>query len=73
MNEEARKAAAAYARAWRKKNPEKVKATRERYWQKKAAQYSEPVEEEKHLLTFVIAFTFKSTRKCGISSGKLCQ
>lgn len=46
MNEEARKAAAAYARAWRKKNPEKVKATRERYWQKKAAQYSEPVEEK---------------------------
>lgn len=47
MNEEARKAAARYARSWRRKNPEKVKATRERYWQKKAAQYNESAEEEK--------------------------
>lgn len=48
MTPEAKKAAARYAQDWRRKNPEKVKATRERYWQKKAAQYSEPVEEEKH-------------------------
>ena len=48
MTPEAKKAAARYARNWRRKNPEKVKATRERYWQKKAAQYSESVEEEKH-------------------------
>ena len=27
---------AAYAREWRKNNPEKVKATKERYWRRKA-------------------------------------
>jgi len=28
----------AYAKAWRAKNPEKVRAINERYWEKKAAQ-----------------------------------
>ena len=45
MNEEARKAAARYAREWRRKNPEKVQAIREKYWRRKAAQYSESVNE----------------------------
>lgn len=40
MNEEARKAAAAYAKEWRKKNPEKVKAIREKYWQRVAERRS---------------------------------
>ena len=44
MTPEAKKAAARYAAEWRRKNPEKVKATRERYWAKKAAQYSESAE-----------------------------
>lgn len=47
MTPEAKKAAARYAAEWRMRNPEKVKATRERYWQKKAAQYSESAGEEK--------------------------
>lgn len=47
MNEEARKAAARYAREWRLKNPERVKMIRERYWQRKAAQSNEKAEEEK--------------------------
>lgn len=47
MTPEAKKAAAAYAAEWRKRNPEKMKAIREKYWQKKAAQYSESAGEEK--------------------------
>ena len=35
-SERARAAKAAYDRAWRKRNPDKVKAYRERYWEKKA-------------------------------------
>lgn len=37
MSAEARAARNAYMRAWHKKNPEKSKAIRERYWLKKAA------------------------------------
>ena len=47
MTPEAKRAAAKYAAEWRKMNPEKVKAIREKYWQKKAAQYSESAGEEK--------------------------
>jgi len=36
MSEEAKRAAAAYAREWRRKNPEKCRQTKERYWEKKA-------------------------------------
>ena len=36
MSKEARAAAAAYAREWRRKNPDKCRETRARYWEKKA-------------------------------------
>ena len=35
--EAAKEAERAYHREWRKNNPEKVKANRKRYWEKKAA------------------------------------
>lgn len=41
MNEEAKKARNAYKREWAKKNPDKVKATQERYWTKKAAEMTD--------------------------------
>jgi len=41
MTDEARAAQAAYKRAWRKKNKDKVKAQNQRYWEKKAAQMKE--------------------------------
>lgn len=37
----ARAARNAYAREWRKKNPDKVKAANVRYWEKKAAKQRE--------------------------------
>lgn len=36
MTEEARQAFNAYKRAWRKKNPDKVRAANARYWEKVA-------------------------------------
>lgn len=36
MTDEARKARNAYMREWRRKNKDKVKAARERHWEKKA-------------------------------------
>ena len=36
LSDEARKARNAYARKWRKDNPDKVKKHNERYWEKKA-------------------------------------
>lgn len=36
LEEKAREAQRAYHREWRKNNPEKVKANRQRYWEKKA-------------------------------------
>lgn len=36
MTEEARKAAAAYMREWRKKNPDKQEEYRAAYWKRKA-------------------------------------
>lgn len=36
MNEKARSAKNAYHRAWAKRNPEKVKAQQERYWERQA-------------------------------------
>ena len=38
MTDEMREAKRAYEREWARKNPEKVKARRERFWAKKAAQ-----------------------------------
>ena len=41
QNDEARAARNAYAREWRKKNPDKVKAAASRYWAKRAAEQKE--------------------------------
>lgn len=38
MNEQARQERNAYAREWRKRNKEKVKATQYKYWERKATQ-----------------------------------
>lgn len=38
MNEQAAEARRAYKREWARKNPDKVKAQQERYWERKAAQ-----------------------------------
>lgn len=38
MNEQARAARRAYKREWAKKNPDKIRAQQERYWNKKAAE-----------------------------------
>lgn len=38
MQELKREARREYAREWRKRNPERVKATQERYWLRKAAE-----------------------------------
>ena len=38
MTEEAAASRRAYKRAWARKNPDKVKAQQERYWQKRAAE-----------------------------------
>ena len=40
MDERAKEARRAYAREYRRKNPEKVAATQNRYWLKKAAERS---------------------------------
>ncbi len=37
QSESAKKAQAAYLRAWRKKNADKMREYRRRYWEKKAA------------------------------------
>lgn len=37
LSKQAKEAERAYHREWRKNNPEKVKANRKRYWEKKAA------------------------------------
>lgn len=45
MTEQARAARRAYKRAWARKNPDKIKAQQERYWQRQAARQ----QEEKQL------------------------
>ena len=37
MTEEAKQAKREYEKRWRERNPEKIKAIRRRYWEKKAA------------------------------------
>lgn len=41
LSDEAKKARSEYAREWRRKNPDRVRANNQRYWQKKAAQRKE--------------------------------
>lgn len=43
--EKARQARNAYARAWRKKNPEKAKANNMRYWARRAEREAEKEQE----------------------------
>lgn len=45
MDEAARNARNAYYRAWRAKNPEKVRESNERYWLKKAAEMGDANKE----------------------------
>ena len=51
MTEAAKQARRAYARAWAKKNPDKVREIQARYWEKKAREEKtgteEPVIKEK--------------------------
>lgn len=46
MDEKARAARNAYKRKWAKENPDKVKATQERYWRKKAAELQTTEQKE---------------------------
>lgn len=46
MTKEALEARRAYKREWNRRNPEKIKAAQERYWQKKAAQAAEQDEHK---------------------------
>ncbi len=41
----------AYMREWRKKNPDKVREMKERYWAKKGQQLRESEEEERETAT----------------------
>lgn len=45
MSERARNARNAYMREWRRKNKDKVKAVRERHWEKKAREANEQDEQ----------------------------
>ena len=46
MTEQAKKARNAYQRKWRKENPEKFQAQRERYWERKAARMQAEAEQQ---------------------------
>lgn len=46
MTEEARAAKRLYEKEWRKRNPDKVRARNARYWERKAAQKAEDIENE---------------------------
>lgn len=46
MSEEAKELKRAYEREWRKKNPEKCRAIKTRYWEKKLAKMKEENESE---------------------------
>lgn len=50
MDEEKKKAAAearnAYAREWRAKNPDKVRANNKRYWERKAEREAAKADKE---------------------------
>lgn len=49
MTPEAKKVAAAYARQWRRRNPERAKMIKERYWERKAKQCNEKAEAGKSI------------------------
>ena len=42
MNEKAAQARREYQREWARRNPEKIKAAQNRYWEKRAEQQNEP-------------------------------
>ena len=46
LTDAAKKAQREYMREWRKKNPEKVRRIKERYWEKKGKQMQEKEEGE---------------------------
>ena len=46
LEKEAKRLEAQYHREWRKKNPDKVKATNKRYWLKKAQKLKEETNKE---------------------------
>ena len=46
LSKEANDARNAYAREWRKKNPEKVRQAQEKYWKKKAKEMQEQAEKD---------------------------
>ena len=46
MANEAREAENAYLREWRKNNPDKVKAIKKRYWERKAKGKQEAEQKE---------------------------
>lgn len=46
MNKDAREARNKYSREWRKKNPDKVKSYREKYWTRKAAKQKKKPQGE---------------------------
>ena len=47
MTEDAKEARRAYKREWNRRNRDKVKATQERYWERRAAKLKE--EEAQHV------------------------
>lgn len=47
MNEQAVAARRAYKREWAKRNPDKIRAQQERFWNKKAAEYAAAALAEK--------------------------
>lgn len=49
MTPEAKRAAAEYARNWRRRNPERAKMIKERYWERKARQCNEKAEVGKNI------------------------
>lgn len=44
MNEQAKEARRAYKREWNRRNPDKVRAAQERYWERRAAAVQETAE-----------------------------
>ncbi len=51
MTDAAREAARAYKREWNRRNPDKVRAAIERYWERKAAQMKEEEANKEHAET----------------------
>lgn len=49
MTPEAKKAAAEYAAEWRRKNPERAKMIKERYWERRAKRSNEKAEVGKSI------------------------